>query len=163
MLWVSAVWGACFVMIRWGLRDAPVLWFAALRALVAGVALLGVASVHGRPKPTGGRVWVLIGLMAVTNTSIGFAAMFGGVNGLATGTAAVLTNAQPLLVLLHGVVPLRRGGDCPDAGWAGRRLRPGADGRATRPMDGGWAPARSCVAMDRGSCTGCDRMTCDAR
>ena len=42
----------------------------------------------------------MIGLMAVTNTSIGFAAMFAGVNGLATGTAAVLTNAQPLLVLL---------------------------------------------------------------
>ena len=100
MLWVSAVWGACFVTIRWGLRDAPVLWFAALRALVAGVALLGLATVHGRPKPTGGRVWVLIGLMAVTNASIGFAAMFAGVNGLATGTAAVLTNAQPLLVLL---------------------------------------------------------------
>ena len=100
MLWVSAVWGACFVTIRWGLRDAPVLWFAALRALVAGVALLGVATVHGRPKPTGRRVWVLIALMAVTNASIGFAAMFAGVNGLATGTAAVLTNAQPLLVLL---------------------------------------------------------------
>ena len=100
MLWVSAVWGACFVTIRWGLRDAPVLWFAALRALVAGFALLGVATVHGRPKPTGGRVWLLISLMAVTNASIGFAAMFAGVNGLATGTAAVLTNAQPLLVLL---------------------------------------------------------------
>ena len=99
MLWVSAVWGACFVTIRWGLRDAPVLWFAALRALVAGFALLGVATVHGRPKPTGGRVWLLISLMAVTNASIGFAAMFAGVNGLATGTAAVLTNAQPLLVL----------------------------------------------------------------
>ncbi len=45
-------------------------------------------------------MWVLIGLMAVTNASIGFAAMFAGVNGLATGTAAVLTNAQPPLVLL---------------------------------------------------------------
>ena len=100
MLWVSAVWGACFVTIRWGLRDAPVLWFAALRALLAGAALLGVATAQRRPKPTGGRVWVLISLMAVTNASIGFAAMFAGVNGLATGTAAVLTNAQPLLVPL---------------------------------------------------------------
>lgn len=38
--------------------------------------------------------------MADTNVSIAFAAMFAGVDGLATGTAAVLANAQPLLILL---------------------------------------------------------------
>ena len=32
--------------------------------------------------------------------TIAFAAMFAGVAGLATGTAAVLANAQPLLILL---------------------------------------------------------------
>jgi probable blue pigment (indigoidine) exporter len=88
------------VTIRWGLRDAPVLWFAALRALVAGVALVTLATIRGRPRPAGARSWRLIGLLAVTNASIAFAAMFAGVDGLATGTAAVLTNAQPLLVLL---------------------------------------------------------------
>lgn len=41
MVAVTAVWGFCFVLIQWGLRDAPVLWFAALRSGVAGVALLG--------------------------------------------------------------------------------------------------------------------------
>jgi len=100
MLWVTAAWGACFVTIRWGLRDAPVLWFAALRALVAGAALVAVATVQQRPRPAGGRVWWLIGLLAVTNASIAFAAMFAGIDGLATGTAAVLANAQPLLILL---------------------------------------------------------------
>lgn len=100
MLWVTAAWGGCFVTIRWGLRDAPVLWFATLRALVAGVALLAVATVQRRPMPVGARQWWLVGLLGVTNTSVGFAAMFAGVNGLATGTAAVLTNAQPLLILL---------------------------------------------------------------
>jgi len=100
MLWVTAAWGACFVTIRWGLRDAPVLWFAALRALVAGAALVGVATVQQRPRPAGGRAWWLIGLLAVTNGSIAFAAMFAGIDGLATGTAAVLANAQPLLILL---------------------------------------------------------------
>lgn len=100
MLWVTAVWGRCFVTIRWGLRDAPVLWFAALRALVAGVALVALAAIQGRPQPAGARSWLLIVLLAVTNASIAFGAMFAAVNGLATGTAAVLTNAQPLLVLL---------------------------------------------------------------
>lgn len=100
MLWITAAWGACFVAIRWGLRDAPVLWFAALRALVAGAALIAVASARHRPRPRGRRTWGLIGLLAVTNVSIAFAAMFAGVEGLATGTAAVLANAQPLLILL---------------------------------------------------------------
>jgi len=100
MLWITAAWGGCFVAIRWGLRDAPLLWFAALRALVAGVALVAVATVQGRPRPAGARTWWLVGLLAVTNASVAFAAMFAGVDGLATGTAAVLANAQPLLILL---------------------------------------------------------------
>ncbi|WP_229023005.1 DMT family transporter [Actinomarinicola tropica] len=100
MLWITAAWGACFVAIRWGLRDAPVLWFAALRALVAGVALIVVARVQHRPQPSDWRAWRLITLLAITNASIAFAAMFAGVDGLATGAAAVLANAQPLLILL---------------------------------------------------------------
>lgn len=51
MLWVTAAWGACFIVIRWGLRDAPVLWFAALRSLGAGGALLVLAS----PRCSAGR------------------------------------------------------------------------------------------------------------
>jgi probable blue pigment (indigoidine) exporter len=100
MLLITAAWGACFVTIRWGLRDAPVLWFATLRALIAGAALVGIGTVQGRTWPSGTRAWMLITAMAVTNASIAFAAMFAGVDGLATGTAAVLANAQPLLILL---------------------------------------------------------------
>lgn len=100
MIWITAAWGGCFVAIRWGLRDAPVLWFATLRALVAGLALVGVAAAQGRARPAGTQAWLLIGVLAVTNATVAFAAMFAGVDGLATGTAAVLANAQPLLILL---------------------------------------------------------------
>lgn len=100
MLAVTSVWGACFVAIEWGLRDAPVLWFAALRALVAGLALLGLAAVQRRPVPRGVRTWSVVGALALVNVTIAFGAMFAGVAGLATGTAAVLANAQPLLILL---------------------------------------------------------------
>ena len=100
MLWVTAAWGACFVAIQWGLRDAPVLWFAALRAIVAGVVLLAAAGAQHRPVPSGGRAWGLIAVLGLVNVTLAFAAMFGGVAGLATGTAAVLANAQPLLILL---------------------------------------------------------------
>lgn len=100
MLWITAAWGACFLAIEWGLRDAPLLWFAALRALVAGGALLLVAGVQHRPAPPGLRAWGVIAVLGLVNVTVGFAAMFAGVAGLATGTAAVLANAQPLLILL---------------------------------------------------------------
>lgn len=100
MLGVTAAWGACFIVIRWGLRDAPVLWFAALRSSGAGAALLALATVQRRPVPRGARAWTVIGLLAMTNGALAFGAMFAGVAGLATGTAAVLANAQPLLILL---------------------------------------------------------------
>ena len=51
MLWITAAWGACFITIRWGLRDAPILWFASLRSIVAGVALVAVGTAQRRPIP----------------------------------------------------------------------------------------------------------------
>lgn len=100
MLGITAAWGACFVAIEWGLRDAPLLWFAALRALVAGAALLAVGAIQHRPVPSGARAWWLITVLGLVNVTVAFAAMFAGVAGGATGTAAVLANAQPLLILL---------------------------------------------------------------
>lgn len=100
MLWITAAWGACFIAIQWGLRDAPLLWYATLRALVAGGALLGLAVIRRRPAPDGPHAWAMITGLGLVNVAVAFAAMFGGVAGLATGTAAVLANAQPLLILL---------------------------------------------------------------
>ncbi|MGQ0843003.1 MAG: DMT family transporter [Sporichthyaceae bacterium] len=100
MLWIAAVLATCFLGVRWGLRDAPLLWFAALRALIGGAALAAVAAAQHRPLPGSLRSWSTLGALGVVNVSLAFAAMFAGIAGLATGTAAVLANAQPLLVLL---------------------------------------------------------------
>ncbi len=99
MLLVTVGWGACFVAIRLGLNDAPVLWFAALRAVLAGGALLAVGCVLHRaapPRPT----WPAIALLGLVNVTVGFSAMFAGTVGLTSGVAAVLANAQPLLIVL---------------------------------------------------------------
>jgi len=55
MLWITAAWGSCFLFIAWGLRDAPVLWFAALRALTAGAVLVAVGFLQRRQQPRGVR------------------------------------------------------------------------------------------------------------
>ncbi len=100
MLWITAALATCFLGVQWGLRDAPLLWFAALRALLGGAALAVVAAVQRRPLPRTPGSWGRIGMLGVVNVSLAFAAMFAGIAGLATGTAAVLSNAQPLLILL---------------------------------------------------------------
>ncbi len=103
MLVIVVAWGSCFALISWGIRDAPVLWFAALRALVAGVGLLFAAVLTSRPGgaiPRGTRVWALIAVLALTNVVVAFGAMFASITGTTTGVAAVLSNATPLLVVL---------------------------------------------------------------
>lgn len=101
MLAVTAVWGACFLAIRLGLRDSSPLWFASLRGLVAGVALLAFAAYRDRLLlPHGAREWGLIAVLGLANVTLGFGAMFVATAGLATGVAAVLSNAQPLLIPL---------------------------------------------------------------
>lgn len=100
MLWITVALGACFLGVRWGLRDAPLLWFAALRALVGGFVLAVVAVAQHRPLPRSTRSWGWIGALGLVNVTLAFWAMFAGIAGLASGTAAVLANAQPLLILL---------------------------------------------------------------
>lgn len=100
MLWITLALGMCFLGVRWGLRDASLIWFAALRALLGGAALAAVVVLQGRPIPRSRASWAGIASLGVVNVSIAFAAMFAGIAGLATGTAAVLANAQPLLILL---------------------------------------------------------------
>lgn len=100
MLWVTFVWGSCFVAIRVGLQDAPLVWLAALRALVAGAALLILTVIRRAPVPREVRSWTLIGVLGVVNVAIAYAAMFGGTIGLSTGVASVLANIQPVLILL---------------------------------------------------------------
>lgn len=105
MLVIAAAWGSCFLLLEWGIRGATVLWFVTWRALLAGVALLAVGALSRRrnadssPPLTAG-TWGLIGVLAVMNVTLAFAAMAQSTLSLTTGIAAMLANAQPLLVIL---------------------------------------------------------------
>ncbi|OZB88084.1 MAG: EamA family transporter, partial [Microbacterium sp. 14-71-5] len=76
MIWVTFAWGACFVVIGWGLRYAPVLWFAALRAVVAGAAVIGLAAVQRRQMPRSARAWAWIAVYGVVDVAAVLGAMF---------------------------------------------------------------------------------------
>ncbi|MBA3744607.1 MAG: DMT family transporter [Sporichthya sp.] len=76
---------------------------AAVVRRVAGPARRGCAA-RGRaglrrpgpPRST----WPAVGLLASVNVTVAFAAMFVGTAGVTSGVAAVLANAQPLLIVL---------------------------------------------------------------
>lgn len=113
MVTIVAVLGACFVAIREGLPYAPVLWFAALRALLAGAVLAGLGLGQRRRLPRGLVEWAVIAGLGLANGTIVGAAMWFGTVHLATGIASVVANAQPLLIVLpawalYGERPTRR-------------------------------------------------------
>ena len=108
---VMALWAACFPLITTGLALAPHLTFAAMRALIAGTALLGTAIALGRPFPNGVRTWLLLIVAGIGATTLGFLGMFHAAEYIAPGMATVIANTQPLLaaVLAYLVLNERLG------------------------------------------------------
>src|SRR3546814_11134223 len=84
MPWITADWGGCFVAIRWGLRDAPVLWFATLRSVVAGLVLCAFGVAQRRSHRLGQRTWSLIGIAQLSTYSWRCPARFAEVAGFST-------------------------------------------------------------------------------
>lgn len=114
------LWAACFPLITAGLQYAPHLTFATLRAVLAGVALVGLAVVLRRPFPRGWRTWLTLGVVGLGATSLGFLGMFHAAEYVSPGLATVIANAQPLLAAMLGVAWL--GERLPRIGWTGLLL-----------------------------------------
>lgn len=101
---VDVLAAVCFVGIKIGLADAPLLVFGGLRALIAGVVLLTVAtSLRAPVLPSRHDGWQLA-LLAVTATTATYGAMFASPAQMGAGLASVLGNMQPLMVLVLGAL-----------------------------------------------------------
>lgn len=102
---VMLLWAVCFPLITLGIRYAPHLSFAALRAVLAGLTLVLLALVLGRPLPAGWRTWFILTGIGLGATSLGFLGMFHAAEFVSPGIATVIASAQPLLAaLLAGIV-----------------------------------------------------------
>jgi drug/metabolite transporter (DMT)-like permease len=99
------LWAACFPLLTIGITYAPHLAFATLRALLAGLVLVGLALALGRRNPRGLRNWVTLSLIGFGATSLGYMGMFHAAEFVSPGIATVIANSQPLLAAgLAGVV-----------------------------------------------------------
>ncbi len=95
------LWAACFPLITVGLPFSPHLTFAALRAFIAGTALLILARALRRPKPPRAfRVWAALIVVGLGATSLGFLGMFHAAEFITPGLATVIANTQPLMAAL---------------------------------------------------------------
>ncbi len=104
---VMFLWASCFPLITIGLTFAPHLTFAALRALIAGAALVGWGIALGRPRPSGTSTWLLLIVAGIGATSLGFLGMFHAAEFIGPGTATVIANTQPLLAAALAYVVLK--------------------------------------------------------
>lgn len=103
LLAVMVLWASCFPLITIGLDLAPHLAFAALRAALAGLCLIVLGALCGRPVPDSGRSWILIVVVGLGATSMGFLGMFHAAEFVSPGLATVIANVQPIIaaVLAH--------------------------------------------------------------
>ncbi len=97
---VMLLWAVCFPLITAGFAYAPHLTFAALRAFLAGAALVSVGLMLGRPLPTGARVWMILVFVGLGATSLAYLGMFHAAEFVSPGIATVIANTQPLLAAI---------------------------------------------------------------
>lgn len=100
LLLITFVYAVCYVAIKAGLAFAPPLCFAALRACIAGIVVLGVAVVLRQPVLPTPRQWLPMAALALTATTISYAGMFLSPGRVGAGIASVLGNIQPLITII---------------------------------------------------------------
>jgi drug/metabolite transporter (DMT)-like permease len=96
---LAVVYATCFVAIKIGLAFAPPLLFAGLRALIAGLALLGFLIILRHPVFPARQSWPWVFGLALVSTTLALAAMFLSPSRSGAGIASVLGNLQPVVVL----------------------------------------------------------------
>ena len=104
---VMVLWASCYPLITLGLDYAPHLTFAALRAILAGSILIGVAALRRAAWPRGWSVWGWITLAGLGMTGIGYFGMFPAAEFVSPGLATVIESLQPLIAAVLAVVFLR--------------------------------------------------------
>jgi drug/metabolite transporter (DMT)-like permease len=107
------IWGSTWLAIRLVVRDVPPLEAAALRFVVAGVLLLGMAVLQKRRWPADGQQWNTILVLSLTIMAVPYGLLFWAEQHVNSSMTAVLFSAMPLAValvtptMMHRKVPRR--------------------------------------------------------
>ncbi len=107
---LAILWGTTWLVVRVGLQDLPPFTFAGLRFLIASAVLIAIAVVRRAPVPKDIGDWVMMVGTGLTAIGITYAFQFWGMQHVASGVAAVVFSAVPLITILiaHLVLPDER-------------------------------------------------------
>lgn len=107
------IWGSTWLAIRIVVRDVPPFEAAALRFVIAGVLLLGMAVAQRRPWPADGAQWNALPVLSLSIMAVPYGLLFWAEQHVTSSMSAVLYSAMPLAVSLftpivtHQKVPRR--------------------------------------------------------
>ncbi len=99
------VWGSTFLGIRIGVREVPPFLLAAMRFLVAGLALYGWMLAHGDRSPDV-RQWISASLLALLIFVGDYGLLFWAERRVPSGLAAVMMSTIPVFMALSEIVLL---------------------------------------------------------
>lgn len=100
------VWGSSFLAIKVGVREVPPFLFAAMRFLVAGIALYGWLRARG-VRPPAPREWRAVSLVALLVFVFDYGLLFWAERRVPSGSAAILLATIPVFMTLAEIVILR--------------------------------------------------------
>ncbi len=99
---IYLVWGSTFLAIRIGVREVPPFLLAAIRFLVAGLALYGWMITRGERSPSG-RQWMSAFLLAVLIFVLDYGLLFWAEQRVPSGIAAVMMATIPVFMALSEI------------------------------------------------------------
>ena len=100
LLFLSAMWGGSFPLIKVAVGSLPPLWVAGGRIGLGALALLAYMMLRGTRLPRGRAVWARLGYMGVVGNIAPFALISWGEQHLPSGIAAILMAMVPMMVVV---------------------------------------------------------------
>jgi putative membrane protein PagO len=94
------IWGTTWLAIRVVVHDVPPLQAAALRFVIAGLLLLGMALAQRRQWPRGTEQWNAVLILSVSMMAIPYGLLFWAEQHVTSAMTAILYSALPLTVSL---------------------------------------------------------------
>jgi len=100
------VWGSTFLAIRIGVHEVPPLLLAAMRFVVAGLALYGWMMARGERSPSV-REWISACVLAILIFVVDYGLLFWAEQRVPSGIAAVMMATIPAFMALSEIILLR--------------------------------------------------------
>ncbi|MBE9207227.1 EamA family transporter [Nostoc sp. LEGE 06077] len=94
------LWGTAMVAMKGVIPHTTPLFLAGVRLLPAGVLILVVAALMGRPQPQGWKAWLWITLFALIDGTLFQGFLAEGLVRTSAGLGSVMIDSQPLAVAL---------------------------------------------------------------